>query len=389
MVPTTSGLLVFTTSDMGIIVGGPAISQLFAFIRIPGLGLTSYNALTIKTGIIYLLTADNQCVSLDPNLGISEIGFPVGDQINTISPSSAYAAFLIQGSNDKGFYLADGSTGWFRCNPNQSPDSAISGPVWSPKATIVGGVKAIAAVEIKPGQQALLLGSTTANQPILVRDSSYTTFTDNGSTYPANFTFGSIVLANPGQLAEVGFITCEFLKTGNSPKLSVLLDEIADTVISISAAVQSAGNTTYTYTLTSGPAVSAGMFFTITGMADSGNNGTFLVASTGAGNFVVANASGVTRSSQSGQGTRFEDLSGYIAAATGLPPQDSPYIWGLTSTPNSIFANRYYLLQSINGIVPPFGAFCRHMQIKLSYGSDSVQNELLSETIWGSHVSEQ
>lgn len=389
MIATTSGLLVFTTSDVGIIVGGPSITTLFAYIRIPGLGLTSYNALAIKSGVIYLLTSDNQCVSLDPNLGISEIGFPVGDQINSISPSNAYATFLIQGSNDKALYLADGSTGWFRVNPNQSPDSAISGPVWSPKATIVGGCKAIAALEIKPGQQALLLGATSANQPILVRDSSYTTFTDNGSSYSANFTFGSIVLANPGQLAEVGFITCEFQKTGTSPKLSILLDEIFDTVISISAAVQSAGNTTYTYTLTSGPAVSAGMFFTITGMADSGNNGTFGVSSTGAGTFTVANPSGVTRSSQSGQGTRFEDLSGYISSTTGLPPQDSPYIWGLTGNPNSIFANRYYLLQSINGITPPLGAFCRHMQIKISYGNDTVQNELLSQTIWGAHLSEQ
>jgi len=397
MVPTTVGLLVFTTSDLGIISGGPQITTLFPNIYVPGLGLTSYNALSVNGGLIDLFTADNQVVRLDPNMGISKIGQPIGDQFfkygaqtTTFSPSSAYVTFHTQGLNDEALFVADGSTGWFRGIPNLAPDAAISGPVWSPKAAVVGGCKAIQSLEVAPGQHALLIGATTSSQPVLVRDSTYTTFTDNSSAYAANFIFGSMVLANPGQLAELGFITCEFIKTGTSPILSVMLDEIADSVMVISAASQSGTNTTYTYTLTTGYAVVVGSGVTVTGMADSGNNGTFTVTAVGAGTFTVVNAAGVTHAVQTGAGTLFESLSGYTAAATSLPPQDAPTIYGLTLTPASLFANRYYFEQSVNGVVPPQGVDCRHMQVRIDFGStDTVQNELLTLSVFGRHWQEK
>lgn len=395
MVPTTVGLLVFTDSDLGIISGGPNIGTMFPNIYIPGLGLSSGNALAVRGGLIDLFTADNQVVTLDPNMGVSKVGTPIGDQLlkygsqtTTFNPSTAYVTFHIQGLNDEAMFVADGSTGWFRCVTNQAPDAAISGPVWSPKASIVGGCKAIRSLEVAPGQHALLIGATSANQPVLVRDSTYTTFTDNASAYAANFIFGSMVLANPGQLAELGFLTCEFAKLGTSPVLSVMLDEIADSIMVISAASQSGANTTYTYTLTSGYAVVPGSGVTITGMADSGNNGTFTVASVGGGTFVVINANGVTRAGQTGAGTLFESLSGYVSATTTLPPQDAPTIYGLSFTPASTFSNRYYFAQSVNGVVPPQGTTCRHMQTKISFGSDTIQNELLTLTIFGRHWAE-
>jgi hypothetical protein len=389
LVPTTMGLLVFTASDLGIISGGPSISTMFPNIYVQGLGLTSYNALTVRGGLIDLFTADSQIVSLDPNMGISKVGYPIGDQFfkygsqtTTFNPGTAYVTFHTQGLNDEALFVADGSTGWFRGVTNLAPDAAISGPVWSPKATVVGGCKAIASLEIAPGQHALLLGATTANQPILVRDSTYTTFSDNGSAYPSNFTFGSMVLANPGQQAEVGFITCEFQKIGTSPKLAVMLDEIADSVMVITAASQSGNNTTYTYTLTTGFPVVVGSGVTVSGMADSGNNGTFTVTAVGGGTFTVVNPSGVTHAGQTGAGTLFEDLSGDVL-------QDAPLKYGRTLAPASTYSNRYNLAQSINGVAPPQGVMCRHMQVRIDFGStDVVQNELLTQTIWGKHWQE-
>jgi hypothetical protein len=396
MVPTQVGLLVFTTSDLGIVSGGPNITQMFPNIYVPGLGLVSYNALSVRGGLIDLFTADNQVVSLDPNMGISKIGYPIGDQFikygaqtTTFSPSNAYVASHTQGLNDEAVFVADGSTGWFRVVSSMAPDAAISGPVWSPKAAIVGGAKAIASLEVAPGQHALLVGATASAHPVLVRDSTYTTFSDNGTAYPANFIFGSMVLANPGQLAELGFITCEFLKVGTSPKLAVMLDEVADSIMVISAASQSGSNTTYTYTLTTGYAVVPGSGVTVTGMADSGNNGTFTVTTVGAGTFTVVNANGVTRAGQTGAGTLFEDLSGYVSSVTGLPPQDAPTIYGLQFNPASTFSNRYWLAQSINGQVPPQGVDCRHAQVRIDFGStDTVQNELLTLSIFGKHWQE-
>ena len=396
LVPTTVGLLVFTTSDLGIISGGPVITTMFPNIYVQGLGLSSYNALTVHGSLIDLFTADNQVVSLDPNQGVSKIGYPIGDQFfkygtqtTTFAPSTAYLAYHTQGLNDQALFVADGSIGWFRGVANLAPDSAISGPVWSPKANIVGGVKAINSLEIAPGQHALLLGSPSANEPVLVRDSTYTTFSDSGTAYEANFTFGSMVMANPGQLAEIGFITCEFLKLGTSPKLGILLDEVADTVMAVSAATQAGSQTTYTYTLTSGYAPVVGQGLTISGMANAGNNGTFVISSLGAGTFTVTNINGVTATVQTGTTTSFDDLSGYIAVATGLPPQESTYRYGLTLVASSLYTNRYYFAQSINGVTPPQGTFCRHMQVKIDLGSvDTVQNEILTMTIFGTHWSE-
>lgn len=395
MVPTNIGLLVFTVADLGIITGGPQIGAMFPNIYIAGLGLTSYNALTTRGSLIDLFTADNQIVTFDPNMGVSKTGYPIGDQFlkyngvtTTFNPATAYLTYHTQGLLDDALYVADGSTGWFRCVTHLAPDAAISGPVWSPKAAVTGGCKAIQSLEVAPGQHALLIGGISSNKPILVRDSTYTTFSDNSSAYPANFIIGSMILGNPGQLAEVGFITCEFEKTGTSPKLLVMLDEIADLNITITQASVSGSNVTYTYTNNGTVTPVVGSVVTISGMADSGNNGTFFVTVIGAGTFTVINANGVNRSTQTGSATFFEDLSGYVLA-TGLPPQDAPWRYGSTTVPATTFSNRYYMAQTVNGVAAPEGTFCRHMQVKVDFGSsDTVQNELLTMTVFGHHWQE-
>lgn len=67
--------------------------------------------------------------------------------------------------------------------------------------------------------------------------------------------------------------------------------------------------TTYTYTLTSGPALRPGMEIVVAGMADAGNNGTFTLVAANTGTFTVANGSGATASSQSGIGAVVVEIS--------------------------------------------------------------------------------
>ena len=74
-------------------------------------------------------------------------------------------------------------------------------------------------------------------------------------------------------------------------------------MVNITAASQNGSNTTYTYTLASGPGLQAGKGIAITGMANAGNNGNFLVAALGGGTFTVVNASGATATGQNGTGT--------------------------------------------------------------------------------------
>jgi len=75
--------------------------------------------------------------------------------------------------------------------------------------------------------------------------------------------------------------------------------------------------------------------------------------------------------------------------ATSLPPQDPPLRYGSTSQPTSTYSNRYYFAQSVNGQPPPLGTYCRHMQMRIDFGStDTTQNEILTATIYGSHWNE-
>jgi hypothetical protein len=52
-----------------------------------------------------------------------------------------------------------------------------------------------------------------------------TTWQDNGSNYTWFATVGSHVLANPGQLAEVAFITTDSAAVGSKLSMGVILDE--------------------------------------------------------------------------------------------------------------------------------------------------------------------
>jgi hypothetical protein len=74
-------------------------------------------------------------------------------------------------------------------------------------------------------------------------------------------------------------------------------------VINITAAAESGPSTTYTYTISSVPALEVGMSIAVANMGNPGNNGTFTVESVGSGTFTVANPAGVSAGGQSGSGT--------------------------------------------------------------------------------------
>jgi uncharacterized protein (TIGR02217 family) len=75
--------------------------------------------------------------------------------------------------------------------------------------------------------------------------------------------------------------------------------------LSLTAVSMTGSTATYSWTLVSGAAPTAGMRIPITGMSDAGNNGTFyIIAASGAtsGTFTVSNPSGVNASTQTGSG---------------------------------------------------------------------------------------
>ena len=296
--PSTSGLYVFTTADVYLIQGlGTSTSSFFSCQFLTGVGLSSYDAFAVNGSLVFMYSSDNQILSLDPSAGFSEVGFPIGDQFptNHFIPTQTQLTWHVSGSADKGLYVSDYNNTWWRMTPTPAPESGTN--TWSPKAVVAAGFSAVQSIETSPGIHTLLIGPPAAGGTILKRNSSV--YTDNGTAYSAYAIFGSIVIAQPGQLGQIAFFTTDSQKVGNPLTLAIQLDEIAP--------------------LSSG---------------------------------------------------YFETLSNY----TQDPPQLSPS--------NSVYAQRFYLSQTEQP------ALCRHFQIQVNWGTDTVKNELLSFTAFGSFEQE-
>jgi hypothetical protein len=231
--PTSSGLIIFTLSDVYIIQGlGTASSPLTSLPLLQDVGLSSYDAFDVNGSIVYMYTSDNQIVSLDPSSGVSEIGFGIGDQFGlgngtgTFTPTTSHLTWHIAGSKDKGLYVSDFYGNWWRMCPTPSPETGVT---WSPIANFIptlGGFSAVKSVETSPGTHLLLVGAPNGSTgPILERD--YSVHTDNGVAYDAHTVIGSLVLAQPGQIALVESLTTDSIATGTPLSLAVQLDEIA------------------------------------------------------------------------------------------------------------------------------------------------------------------
>ena len=243
-VATGGGLMVITTNDTWLVEGTNIVNGGFNPRLILAFhGVQSYNAVDKDGSTVYIYTSDRQCLMMNPNSGSTEIGYPIGDTLeDTFTPSSVYISRHVAGSRDNALYFADGSTGWYRLNPNQQ-GASMSGevtPVWSPKADFtnsISGIGAIASIETSPGITKLLVGQTVTG-PVLVRD--LTTFSDNGSAYTWSATIGSILLTTPGKLAECESVTTEMNNISSAATqcaVSVLLDEISGSFESLPTGV--------------------------------------------------------------------------------------------------------------------------------------------------------
>ena len=223
--PCSLGLIVFTVSDIYLIQGTATDSDpLVAVPFLYGTGLLSYDGFAVNGTTPYLLTTSLMIVSLDPGAGVMEVGFPIADQIEAHYTAASTLTFHQQTSSDTALYAGDGALGWYRLSTTTAPETGMA---WSPQAIITGGARAVTSVETSPGVNQLLMGGVTAG-PIYARD--LTKRTDNGSPFVAPTTFGSIVLAQPGQQAAIQFLTLESRRVGTQPTLGVLLGEVSNYV---------------------------------------------------------------------------------------------------------------------------------------------------------------
>lgn len=235
LVPTAIGMMVFTVSDIAIIPNDSAGNILPSLIYVPGVGLGNYNALDVNGPTIGFFTTDSQFVNFSPSIGVSWPSFNIADRFalrdggpgtNWI-PSDVYVAYYTSGQ-DVGWFVSDGSQGWYRVFQNNGPDP---GEVWCPFSQIVNGVHAIKSVEVSPGIHKLLLGHPLDGVAHYITNRSLTASSDggttdvNGATYPAYAVFGSYVLSQPGQVAQVAFITTKSVHVGSPLVIGLLIDE--------------------------------------------------------------------------------------------------------------------------------------------------------------------
>jgi len=259
--------------------------------------------------------------------------------------------------------------------PTPSPES---GTTWSPKAQIIGGFSAVQSIEVVPGTHELLLGPSTFG-PILKRD--YTTYTDNGAAYDAWAVIGSMVLAQPGQLAAVESFTSDSVAVGTPITLAIQLDEIAPYF-----GIQTLSFATSGVDYTVGDIVQVAFTGASGGLAKVTNifgghptgpvTGLVLLAP---GEGYPAIGTGLPTTGGTGSGltvnitslSYFEPLTLYVPDPTELEPS------------KSTFAQRFYVSQT------QLPAKCRHLQLLVDWGADVVKNEMLSLSLFGSFEQEK
>jgi hypothetical protein len=225
---TSLGLVVFTGRDSYIFLGdGTDSNPLTPVIFITNLPLLSYDCMCEYMTSAFLYLGTRMVVQLNPGSGVNEVSFQVANYLlntgNGYDPKTSYLTFNTEGSNETALYLSNGVSEYLRMALSTTPES---GSNWNPPAIIPQGMSAVQSVETSPGQFHLLCGPRAgSNGNILYR--SRAANTDNGTLYSASAVFGSIAMADPGQLAGLAWMTLTSQITGTAPELSVLIGEIS------------------------------------------------------------------------------------------------------------------------------------------------------------------
>jgi hypothetical protein len=139
-------------------------------------------------------------------------------------------------------------------------------------------------------------------------------------------------------------------------------------VLAITNAIGNGTTATYTYTLSSGPALRVGMSVVVTGCTTSGFNATVVITALGAGTFSGLNATNHATESESASGT---------TTAISSVPTSGNYVYEVWQPGDGLTTFYFKVEYGTNGNTGP--------QIRLSVGTGSSAGTLTGLTI-GTHV---
>jgi hypothetical protein len=220
--PTSSGLIVFTKDSAYVSTGSTAATFTVPQIWQANWGVQSQNCVAQDGDNVFIFTSRGQVYNFSAN-GVQEIGWPIATQLGGFTPASCYIALHRSGGQgsdaDEGLFIADGSANVYRYSNVTSS--------WDPVIQPVGGIGAIASIELSDGAWHMLMGRASGSGYILKRD--LTVFSDDGTAYACNVIFGSLTVSPPRTVAIVNSVIYQAPIVGTYPTVSVMLNEVTDT----------------------------------------------------------------------------------------------------------------------------------------------------------------
>src|SRR5690348_14483917 len=213
--PTSQGLILFTRDDAYVITGTSSSTFADPLLWQVNWGVANENCISQDQDSFYAITTKGQVFSY-ANGSFDEIGFANQADFGAMTPANCYIAFHRSGG-DEGVFVSDGSANIWRY-------STVSNS-WDTSYAIAGGCHAIGSIELTDNQWHLMMGRDSGSGYILERDT--TTYADDGTTYTASATFGSLTVAPPRQVMKTQSILAQVSRQGTYPTVSVMLNEIA------------------------------------------------------------------------------------------------------------------------------------------------------------------
>ena len=221
LVTGPSGMLVLTFDDC-YIVRGTDITNFTVNEFIRDFGIRSYNCVDTDGTNLYVFTSDRQFIIISSS-GASDIGLPIADQLLNVDSTQAYVSV--------NRYALDSIVRILDVVNNVYYDFNLNQQCWNlPGILQMPDCSAMGSIETSPGVWQLLLCSnvytligdveTFESATLAFRD--LTNFQDLGVSYAPVAVFGSIQLADPGNLVKMGArggFTLEYTNAGTAPTL--------------------------------------------------------------------------------------------------------------------------------------------------------------------------
>lgn len=212
--PTPNGMLVLTADEIYIVRGFNTTSfNVNEFMR--DTGMRTWTAGDSDGTNLYLFTSDRQFLLINAN-GMSPLASNIADRLLLVDPSLAYVSQFRYTAQTSLLLVGNGSTTLYPLNMELQ--------AWNLPQLPVGGVGAIGSVEVTPGVFQFWRGRPVSGSTITFRD--LTSFTDEGTPYPAQAIFGPIPVADFLTLAQIRDIALTRAPTESVVNVSVLANEI-------------------------------------------------------------------------------------------------------------------------------------------------------------------